>query len=114
MATLTPAEILEDYSKRIFSDHEVVSRFIVAAATIPPSELIPVFPPMLVDQLRQEVKTPPQSPDNIIIAHGHVPMRYESEAAAKAAADRLEANQRAFRKAYFDGALAWHKYFAPF
>lgn len=108
---MTPTEILDAYSARVITRHEVIAHFIEAASEIAPEQILALMPSDLLPQLRLEVATPPTSPEALMFVHAGVPRRYESEEIERAAAARTEANQRLARERYFKGARALHAYF---
>ncbi|PXX33718.1 hypothetical protein [Undibacterium pigrum] len=63
------AQFIDMYEQGIYTTDEIVSMFITWAAEHAPASYMPDLPAELVEQIKEEVKHPPNSSEEVLFLH---------------------------------------------
>jgi hypothetical protein len=95
MNKLSPAKLLAAYDACHITRHELLSLLEEAATRTPPEEIAALLPADVFDEVREETRIPPASPDDCLVIWMGV----------------SEAEMREEAQLLFEGRWRWHRYF---
>ncbi|WNO10609.1 hypothetical protein [Teredinibacter sp. KSP-S5-2] len=101
---ITVSEILEAHAEGLFLKSEVVSRLITASVYFEPEEIINQISGDLINEIRERVKTPPKTANEIYHLGG-------KNYSAKVSSEEIKALEELEKVVSFAGYWRMHVYF---